>query len=288
MPAADRPRRAWIAAAVLLACLPMVRYRFVERPDLVLMLCLGFTIYALDAYRLEGRRWIYTLPLVHVLWANMHPTVILTLVPFGAVLVGGFGLHLVARVHGRELPGTPSAHQLRRVATVLVLSLLGCLVNPRGAEILTLPFRLAGMRWAVQEITELQRPPVDLYPGVYILAGLLFLALVAAWRMAPIVPALLVLPFAYLGLTGVRLIFLFTIVGAPVLARTLAALAVSPSAVRLRRPAFALAVVGVVLSTLATGLAVAQLRPLADGRKTAGLGVDARFVPEGEIGRAHV
>ena len=66
-PAADRSLRAWIAAAVLLACLPMVRYRFVERPDIVLMVCLGFTIYALDAYRLEGRRVIYALPLVHVL-----------------------------------------------------------------------------------------------------------------------------------------------------------------------------------------------------------------------------
>src|SRR5262249_38037529 len=204
--------------------LPMVRYRFVERPDLVLMLCLGFTIYALDAYRLEGRRWIYTLPLVHVLWANMHPSVVLTLVPFAAVLVGGFALHLIARVHGRALPGTPSAHQLRRVATVFVLSLLGCLVNPRGAEILTLPFRLVGMRWAVQEITELQRPPVDLYPGVYILAALLFLALIAAWRSAPVVPALLVIPFAYLGLTSVPFIFLFSIVSAPLLAPTPAAL----------------------------------------------------------------
>jgi len=261
----------------------MVRYRFVERPDLVLMLCLGFTIYALDAYRLEGRRWIYTLPLVHVLWANMHPSVILTLVPFGAVIVGGLSLRLIGRWRGRELPGTPPVTQLRSVATVLVLSLLASLVNPRGVESLTLPFRLAGMRWAMLEITELQRPPVDLYPGVYILAGLLLLALVAAWRLAPLVPALIVLPFAYLGLAGVRFIFLLAIVGAPVLARTLAALAVSPSAVRLRRPAFALAVAGVVLSTLATGFAFAQVRPLADGRKTAGLGVDARFVPEGAL-----
>jgi len=282
-PAADHGLRAWIAAAVLLACLPMVRYRFVERPDLVLMLCLGFTTYALDAYRLEGRRWIYTLPFVHVLWANMHPSVILTLVPFGAVLAGGLGLHLFARAHGREVPGTPSARQLRTVATVLVLSLLGCLVNPRGVEILTLPFRLAGMRWAVNEITELQRPPVALYPGVYILAGLLLLALLAAWRSAPVVPALLVVPFAYLGLTGVRFIFLFAIVGAPVLARTLASLASSSSAVRLRRPAMAAAVAVVVVSTLASGLAIAQVRPLADGRKSAGLGVDARFVPEGAL-----
>ena len=43
-----------IAAAVLLACLPMVRHRFVERPDIVLMVFLAFTIYALE--RLSPRR----------------------------------------------------------------------------------------------------------------------------------------------------------------------------------------------------------------------------------------
>ena len=282
-PAADRSLRAWIAAAVLLACLPMVRYRFVERPDIVLMVCLGFTIYALDAYRLEGRRVIYALPLVHVLWANMHPSVILTLVPFGAVLAGGLGLRVLGRARGIELPGTPSARQLRTVATVLVVSLLACLLNPRGVESLTLPFRLAGMRWAIQEITELQRPSLDLYPGVYILAVLLLLVLVAGWRLAAVVPALLVLPFAYLGLTGVRFIFLFTIVAAPVLARTLAVLALSSSAVRLRRPVVAAAVTAVAVGALAAGLAMAHVRPLADGRKSAGLGVDARFVPEGAL-----
>src|SRR5262249_61760416 len=119
----------------------------------------------------------------------MHPSVILTLVPFGAALAGGLGLHLIARVRGGALPGTPPPRQLRTVATVLVLSLLGCLVNPRGVEILTLPFRLVGMRWAVNEITELQRPPVALYPGVYILAGRLLPAAPPAVRLAPRGPA---------------------------------------------------------------------------------------------------
>jgi len=45
----------------------------------------------------------------------------------------------------------------------------------------------------------------------------------------------------------------------------------------------AVAVAVVVVSTLASGLAIAQVRPLADGRKSAGLDVDARFVPEGAL-----
>ena len=143
-PAADRGwLRALIAAAVLLACLPMVRHRFVERPDIVLMVFLGFTLYALDAYLLEGRRWLYALPAVHVLWANMHPSVVVTVVPFGAALAGGAGLRLLERRRGVGSPGTPSPAQWRTVAAVLVADLLASLLNPRGVEILTLPLQLA-------------------------------------------------------------------------------------------------------------------------------------------------
>ncbi len=62
-PSSDRTLRAVIAAAVLLGCLPMVRHRFIERPDIALMVFLAFTIYALNAYLLEGRRLIFALPL---------------------------------------------------------------------------------------------------------------------------------------------------------------------------------------------------------------------------------
>ena len=83
------------------------------------MVFLGFTIYALDAYLLEGRRLIFALPAVHVLWANMHPSVIVTVVPFGAVLAAGAGLHLLRRWRGVDVPDTPSLTQLRIVAAVL-------------------------------------------------------------------------------------------------------------------------------------------------------------------------
>jgi len=160
----------------------MLRYRFVERPGIVLMVFLGFTIYALDAYLPEGRRWLYALPIVHVLWANMHPSVVVTVVPFCAVLASGAGFHLLRRWRGVHAPGAPSPAQLKTAAAVLVADLLASLVNPRGIEILTLPLQLVGSPWFTQEINELQRPPFDLYPGPYVLAALLLLTLVALWR----------------------------------------------------------------------------------------------------------
>jgi tetratricopeptide (TPR) repeat protein len=282
-PAADRGLRALLAAAVLLACLPMVRHRFVERPDIVLMVFLGFTIYALDAYLLEGRRWLYSLPAVHILWANVHPSVVVTIVPFGAALAAGVGLHLLRRRRGDKAPGAPSMTQLKTVAAVLVADLLASLLNPRGVEILTLPLQLAGSPWFTQEINELQRPPFDLYPGPYVLAALLLLTLAALWRRRPLREALLVVPFAYLGLTAVRFIFVFVVVGAPVLARNLGVIASMPTGERYRRAALALAAAGLVAGAASAGLALAQVPPWADSRKSVGLGMDARFVPEGAL-----
>src|SRR6266542_828913 len=142
-PVSDRGLRAVAAAAVLLGSLPMIRHRFIERPDIALMVFLAFTIYALNAYLLEGRRLIFALPAVHVLWANMHPSVIVTIVPFGAALACVIALRLVDRWRGSPTPDTPSTAQLRTVAGVLIADLLASLLNPRGVEILTLPLQLA-------------------------------------------------------------------------------------------------------------------------------------------------
>jgi hypothetical protein len=278
-PADDRRLRALIAGAVLLACLPMIRHRFVERPDIVLMVFLGFTIYALNAYLLEGRRWLYALPLVHVLWANMHPSVVVTIVPFGAALAGGAGLHALRRWRGVRAPGTPTPGQLKTVAAVLVADLLASLLNPRGIEILTLPLQLAASPWFTQEINELQRPSFALYPGPDLLAALLLITLVVLWRRWPLASALLLVPFAYLGLSAVRFIFVFAVAGAPVLARNLGAIASSWSGERFRRPALALAAAGLALGAVSVGLALAGAPPLADTRKTSGLGRDARSSP---------
>ena len=57
-----------------------------------------------------------------------------------------------------------------------------------------------------------------------LLAALLLLTVVVLWRRAPLIPALLAAPFAYLGISAVRFIFVFGIVGSSVLSWNLAAI----------------------------------------------------------------
>ena len=136
---------------------------------------------------------------------------------------------------------------------MLIADLLASLVNPRGIEILTLPLQLAASPWFTQEINELQRPPFDLYPGPYVLAALLLLTLVVLGGAGLWPRRCSSSRSPTSGLSAVRFIFVFAVVGAPVLARNLAAIVSSWSGERFRRPALALAAAGLVAGAASVG-----------------------------------
>ena len=97
-PDAARPLRLAVGTATVLAALLAMRYRFVERPDVALMVFIAATMYALDAYLIRAqRRALYLLVPMTVIWANVHPSVIVAAGPFGAAVGGGLALRALAR-----------------------------------------------------------------------------------------------------------------------------------------------------------------------------------------------
>jgi tetratricopeptide (TPR) repeat protein len=274
--------RAAVTVSVVLAALLAMRYRFVERPDVVLMVFIAATVYALDAFMLEGRRRaLYLLVPMVVIWANVHPSVIVAAGPFGAVLGGGAALWLLGR-RGNDL-AVPSLPQLRVVTVVGLVALVASLLNPYGWDAVTLPFRLAGSEWFTHEVTELQRPRPGDHPIPITLGVLLVATLALHIRRAPVQAVLLAAPFAWLALSGARFVFLFPVVAAPLVARRLADVLTSERFARWRR-AWTIVASGSALAVgVAVILAVANIGPFALRDRRPGLGVDARAVPEGAL-----
>jgi len=285
--AAAHPAGLLIRAAILTTVVVMIRHRFVERPDVALMVFLAFTIYALNAYLATGRRWIFLLPALQVVWANMHPSVVVGLVPFAAVLGGGVTLRVGARLAARWWRPPPAAipswRRLATVAAVLAGVVLASVVNPYRLDPLTLPFSLADQPWFRQEVMELQPPRPTTWPGPFVMTAFLTLGLLGTIARLPLIPALVALPFVHLGLSAVRFVFLLELVAAPILARALLVVTAGGRRPLVRRCVLGGAIAAAGVAGITAGVTGAGFGPLADARKSPGFGVNERWVPEGAL-----
>lgn len=271
-----------VAVAVVLAALLAMRYRFVERPDVALMVFIAATIYALDAFVIQGRRRaLYLLIPMTVVWANVHPSVVVAAGPFTAVLAVGLLRWAVGRRRGDS--SAPTLVRLRVVTLVGTGVVLASLINPYGWDAITLPFRLAGSEWFTQEVTELQPPRLRDHPMAFALGVVLVAMLLLGVRRAPVGAAVLAAPFAWLALSGTRFVFLFPLVAAPLVARGLVEALTDASCARWRRPLTAVAASTAATVMLATAVAIANVGPLAATERRPGLGLDTRAVPEGAL-----
>ena len=280
-------RHLLVRLAVLLGAVVVVRHRFVERPDIMLMVFLALTIYALNAYLAAGRRYLYALPLVQVVWANTHPSGIVGIVPFAAVLGGGLVLRLWETWRPRPVPAAPSWRQLTTVSATLVAVVAAAAVNPYTWDALLLPFRIAtDLPWFRQEVFELQAPRLATSPAPFVIVALLavtFAVYGLLTRRLPIIAIALVLPFINVGLTAIRFIFLLAIVAAPILARHLNAIADRCPRAWAVRVWQAGAAATAAVAAAAVLFAVLHVAPFRDVRKVVGVGINTRYVPEGAL-----
>ncbi|MBI2070434.1 MAG: hypothetical protein HYT79_07490 [Elusimicrobia bacterium] len=169
---AERVGFEW-ASALTLVFLPLTASRVEIRPEAVSYCLAGVFFWVLSRVR-SGRlpmSWLWALPVLGVLWVNMHIYFIL-----GPVLIGAFAL---------EALFSPRADLKRRLWTVLALTMAAALMNPLGVKGAVYPFfifREYGYRlFENQSVWFLQRI-VSYPPGLYfkIALGLM----IAAWVSA--------------------------------------------------------------------------------------------------------
>lgn len=267
-----------VALAVMTTVLVLARMRFVERPDIVAAVCLAFSIASLNAYAREGRKYLYALPFVHLLWANVHSSINLMVIPFAAFLAGG----LLQRALSRRLPSLPagpSNDRLRTIAVLFGLSFAASLLSPYGIRQYFFGASYLSSSFFMQMITELRPPTWSLTVWPWTFGAAVALSFVLNWRRSSVVDALLVLPFLVLPFTSVRFLFQLGIVGGPVLARNLSGWVEDrPWKTALAgRPAYAALACGIVLSA---AFALANIFIVADSVQHPGIGIAEGTVPE--------
>lgn len=139
------------ALAVFLMTVPALRN--FARPEIMQNLFIGFFLYALYLYKYRGRKMIYLLPLIEVVWVNTHGSF-----HFGPLLVGiFFGAELLRRLaeHPRDMTAVfRLTGAFKTYGIVLAATLLASLINPYGFGIYPLLTQILSDKESLANITE--------------------------------------------------------------------------------------------------------------------------------------
>ena len=162
----------------------------------------------------EGKsRAIYLLPLVVLLWANLHAGFFIVYVFLGVALVAEAAKVVLHR------PDALALGRLRALALVLLASLAAAIVNPNGWDIYLYPLQTVGSGVQQTLIVEWHSPNFQM-AEIRIFEATIFLLLLglAVARRVETRQLLLLLTGLGLALQSQRNLALFTVVAVPALA----------------------------------------------------------------------
>ena len=209
-----------VAAVVAIIAMAASSLHWLSRPHIFTFLMLALWMNALQELR-DGRlrRWWF-MPLIMVLWVNLHGAFIAGFVTWGLYALGLAWDHLLKRSpQGVSLPGGFWRAFLMGGAGSFLVSF----INPSGAGIWATSFGFIGNRYLVSHTAEYMAPNFQDSSTWPFLVMIGLVLLLFGLRSKP-VEAAQVLPVAgwtIMGLYSVRNVPLFAIVAAPVLAAAL-------------------------------------------------------------------
>jgi hypothetical protein len=192
----------WIALAVSLAAVSASTIHYLARPHIFSILFYTLALWILDEDRRQPRRWLWLLPPLAALWANLHAG-------FVAWLVTAAILPVIAALR-HEWPAA------RRYGTLAALSFAATLANPYGWGLHLHIARYLSSAWIMEHVQEFQSPNIR-SEGMIVFAVLLLAAAAVAAR-ANAFEATLVLLWGFAALRSARHVPMFAIVAAPVVA----------------------------------------------------------------------
>lgn len=204
---ARTPGKPYLAAfAVLLAAFAAAP-TFGARPQMFTLLLASVFLYLLD----RRRDWLWTLPLLMILWVNLHSGYALGLLIVAVYLFG----EVIEAVSGRR-----SAISARQLAIIFALCLVAVLFNPNGAAMYVYPFETLTSRAMQAYIQEWFSPDfhqIEFQPFAWLLIGTLA-AMAVAGKRIPLTQTILLAGFGYAALRSARNVPIFAIIAAPILA----------------------------------------------------------------------
>jgi hypothetical protein len=191
------------------------------RPQMFTLLFTSIFLFLFDRFRRnENFRTLIPIPLITILWVNLHAGYIIG-IAIEIIYIFGYLLeNFILRHSKKEKIDAATKKSLLMLFSVLIASVLATLLNPTGFRILTYPFQTltdSSMQMYIQEWFSPDFHLVIWQPLAVMILALISLGMIGN-RPISITKILLTLVFGYGALRSMRNIPLFAIVAIPVLA----------------------------------------------------------------------
>ncbi len=192
----------YIALAAVLLSSGAAGVHFLARPHVFTLVLLPVSLWMLERGLRRPDGWVWLLPALTVVWANLHGGFLAFLVVLGLVAA------------------ERAAAGVWRYAVVLAASAAGTLLNPYGIGLHRHILEYLKSDWIRQAVDEFQSPKFrsesSIHFEILLLAGMLTAAALARRREFAWAGAILV--WAHAALVSVRHVPVFAMVGAPLIA----------------------------------------------------------------------
>jgi hypothetical protein len=172
----------------------------------------------------KNTRWIWAVPAIVLVWANVHGGFLIAFALLGLTLLGDlWSVQTGAGPHARE--------SAKRIGRVLAVSIMGSLINPYGINLYIHIYQYLTDSFLMHHIQEMQSPDFRTLAAKCLFILLLLTAVTAIAKHSRLSPGelLILVFFAYEALFAARNIPLAAIVLTLTIAPLLSSSGVSPS-----------------------------------------------------------
>ena len=219
--------RPYIAGFVLLLGAIATAPTWGVRPQMISLFFTSLVLYLLCCYWREAKiKYLIPLPLMTLIWVNLHAGYFLGLLIVVIFISGGLIELFLADFFKIKVKDKPRIKNILILCGVFGLSILTTMVNPNGIKILIYPFQTLTSQAMQQFIQEWFSPDFHQLmwqPLAWFILAFIGIGMIGKKSISPI-KIILTLIFGYAALLSARNIPLFAIVAIPVLSEQIDAI----------------------------------------------------------------
>ena len=197
------------SAAITMLLFTIAQMHWLARPHTFSMLIMAGWYALLDNFQYRQRDQLWLLPILILLWANIHGGCIVGFILLGIFMLGDC-------LHEYFSSGRLCSCRTRKYGFIGLACLLAALINPYSYKIFLFPFKLISDTYMMGHVEEFLPPNLH-EPIIKFMLLAMIASLAALKRKLTAIDLLLLIFFTNMALTSVRYVPLFALFVLPVM-----------------------------------------------------------------------